>query len=290
MSSTNTTLRLHFPQWQGGNNPAYHFGARLLSFLAPGTKGRIEEIAVAEPTNAVLENENGIVGRSVLKQQLKAAEAVIQKHQPKRIVILGGDCLVDLAPFAYLSELYQGELGILWVDAHPDIMTPQQFSHAHAMVLGNLLGYGDDDFRSAVKVPVSADKVMLAGLGETSAVESNFIRQHSLSFVAPEILNQNSETVLNWLKKNNIKKLAIHLDLDVIDPNDFRSLLFANPDVSPETFDGITQGKMSMAAVQRLLCDVGEHADVVGLGIAEHLPWDSLKLSNMLAKLPLLSD
>jgi arginase len=290
MSETHQTLRLHFPQWQGGNNPAYHFGARLLAFLAPQATGEVEEIAVANPTDANLTDENGIVGRTVLLQQLNAAQAAINKHRPARIVTLGGDCLIDLAPFAYLSELYGQDLGILWLDAHPDVMTPEQFNHAHAMVLGNLLGCGDDDFRSAVTVPVSADNVLLAGLGETLPAESDFIRQHGLKTLGPEALNQSSKPVLRWIKDNNIKKLAIHLDLDVIDVNDFRSLLFANTDVAPGTFDGITQGKMTMAAVQRLLCDVGENVDVVGLGIAEHLPWDSLKLSNMLAALPLLRD
>jgi hypothetical protein len=29
------------------------------------------------------------------------------------------DCLVDLAPFAYLNERYGGELAVLWIDAIP---------------------------------------------------------------------------------------------------------------------------------------------------------------------------
>lgn len=29
------TLRLLIPQWQGGNNPAYFLGAKLLAWLAP---------------------------------------------------------------------------------------------------------------------------------------------------------------------------------------------------------------------------------------------------------------
>ena len=60
------------------------------------------------------------------------------------MVILGGDCLVDLAPFAYLNERYAGDLAVLWVDAHPDVLTPADFANAHAMVLGNLLGYSKE--------------------------------------------------------------------------------------------------------------------------------------------------
>jgi arginase len=43
-----------------------------------------------------------------------------------------------------------------------------------------------------------------------------------------------------------------------------------------------------MEQVVQLLGDVATVADVVGLGIAEHLPWDALALKNMLARLPLI--
>lgn len=43
-----------------------------------------------------------------------------------------------------------------------------------------------------------------------------------------------------------------------------------------------------MAQVIQLLDDISEIADVVGLGIAEHMPWDALALKNMLARLPLI--
>ncbi|MNC58082.1 hypothetical protein D3C75_1077890 [compost metagenome] len=74
----------------------------------------------------------------------------------------------------------------------------------------------------------------------------------------------------------------------MLDPSVFRSLLFAKPDVPASTWDGIAQGKMTMQQVIRLLGDVAKVVDVVGIGIAEHLPWDTLALKNMLTKLPLI--
>lgn len=40
--------------------------------------------------------------------------------------------------------------------------------------------------------------------------------------------------------------------------------------------------------VIKVLNDIAQIADVVGIGIAEHLPWDALALKNMLEKLPLI--
>ncbi|WP_321906911.1 arginase family protein [Paraburkholderia tropica] len=276
------------PQWQGGNNAPYHFGAQLLDWLAPPATGPMETIEVAVPDGQPLEMEDGIVGRRALVAQLRAAEACIARHQPERIAVLGGDCLVDLAPFAYLNERYDGKLAVLWIDAHPDIMTPRDFPHAHAMVLGNLLGEGDTDFTSAVRRPLRPTHVMYAGLNETLAVETAMIARLGLRHAGPAELASDSAPVLRWLKEIDAKRVAIHFDLDVLDASRFRSLLFANPETPPNTFDGVAQGSMTIEQVTRLIGDVAAVTDVVGIGITEHLPWDALAMKSMLARMPLL--
>lgn len=129
---------------------------------------------------------------------------------------------------------------------------------------------------------------MYAGLQETMDVETATMKRLGLRSASPSDLAESSEPVLAWLKETGAKHLAIHLDLDVLDPNLFRSLLFANPNIPDGTFDGVAQGKMTIDQVVRLLGDVAKVVDVVGIGVAEHLPWDALGLKNMLAKLPLL--
>lgn len=287
-TSNDVTLRLLFPQWQGGNNPPYHFGAQLLSWLSPVPNGPVAEVSVSTPSDTPLQIEDGIRGRNALLQQLRHARNLIDEHAPDRIVVIGGDCLVDLAPFAYLNERYEGDLAVLWVDAHPDVLTPKDFPNAHAMVLGNLLGLGDEDFSSAVKLPLKPQNVMYAGLQQTLPMETELIARLGLAKAGSEELAENSEPVLQWFRSTGAKHLAIHLDLDVLDATAFRSLLFANPETPAGTFDGVSQGKMTIEQVVRVLADVAAVADVVGIGIAEHLPWDALALKNMLAKLPLI--
>lgn len=65
-----TTLRLLMPQWQGGNNPPYHFGAQLLAWLAPPASGPVETVDVESPASGALPIEGGIVGRRALLAQL----------------------------------------------------------------------------------------------------------------------------------------------------------------------------------------------------------------------------
>ncbi|CAD6560168.1 arginase family protein [Paraburkholderia sabiae] len=289
--SKDKTLRLIFPQWQGGDNPPYHFGAKLLAWLAPEPTGPVEEVPVAAPGEEPLRMEDGIIARGALLDQQRQARQLIDKHQPDRIVVLGGDCLVDLAPFAYLNERYSGELAVLWVDSHPDIMTPTEYYNAHAMVLGNLMGQGDRDFSRMVKHPIKPENVMYAGLHDPSEWEMTEMKRIGLRNVGPtQLAQEGSKPVLDWFKSTGAKHLAIHFDLDVLDPSMFRALLFAKPDLAADAYMGVARGELTIEQTVKLLGDVASVADVVGLGIAEHLPWDALALKEMLERLPLIGN
>ena len=66
-------------------------------------------------------------------------------------LILGGDHSISLSSIAYASRAIKAqhgpsaELGVLWVDAHGDLNTPQTTpsGNIHGMSLACLLGYGD---------------------------------------------------------------------------------------------------------------------------------------------------
>jgi arginase len=65
----------------------------------------VETVPVPEPQpGEMLEVETGIVSRAALLKQARAARQAIEKHRPDRIVTLGGNCLIDLAPMAYTSH------------------------------------------------------------------------------------------------------------------------------------------------------------------------------------------
>lgn len=279
------TLRLIMPQWQGGNNPSYSFGAKLLAWLAPEA-GNIPqvEVPVIPYDGSELPTENGVFAQTVLLQQQRSARKIIEAHQPERIIVFGGDCLVSQAPFAYLNEKYHGKLGVLWLDSHPDVSTPEMYINEHAMVLGNLLGEGDPVFSKEVKMPLNPELIMYGGLRETSPEEAEIISRLKLRKAGPEDLADDSGPVLQWIREKGIEHLAIHFDMDVLDPTLFRSLLFSNPDGSQ--IDA-PSGKMTLSQILKLIGDVSQQTDVVGLSIAEYLPWDALNLHNFLASLPI---
>ena len=282
------TLRLNMPQWQGGAEPAYRFGGELLRWLAPSHDGPEETVPVPAAGEQALPIEQGILARAALLSQARAARAAIERHQPDRIVTLGGDCLIDLAPMAYLNRRYEAALGVLWVDAHPDVMSAAEFSHAHAHVLGMLLGRGDADFTAEVERKLNPARVMIAGMSAWTPAEGRILQELGVRHTPAAAIADSSQPILDWIQAEGITHLAVHFDLDVLDAGHFSPLLFNKPDQPPGTFDGIVQGTMRLEQVVRLLRDVSSVCDVVGLAIAEFLPWDMLRLRHALAGLPIL--
>jgi len=158
------------------------------------------------------------------------------------------------------------------------------------MVLASLLGEGDPQLASHIKRHIDPAKVMFAGLRQDGLTdqESDFIARHQLGVASPEALADSSEPVLKWIRRNDIKHLAIHFDLDVLDPKKFSSVFFGEPDPASDPYAAFPAGKMDIPHVMRLINDVAAVTDVVGLGITEHLPWDAVNLKKMLAQMPLL--
>ena len=286
------TLRLLMPQWQGGYDESgfpgriYPLGARLLAWLAPRSEAPLVEVPVEPWTGAAPVKDGGVFYRQEILRQMRAARSIIDAYAPDRVITFGGDCLISQAPFAYLNERYDGELGIVWIDAHPDVTTPRDFDHAHAMVLGNLLGEGEPLMAAEVKKRYSPEQVALVGVDGVFAHEREAIDRLGLKVIPSRDIMLGSDAVTAWIREKGFARVAVHLDLDVLDPAFFRSLLFVNPDV--EEHIESEHGKTRLRDIGRLLKDIAAEADVVGMSFAEHMPWDALNLKTMLDELPFL--
>ena len=290
MSQDNKTLRLLMPQWQGGDKPTYQLGAKLLAWLAPESSDPCEEVPVIRPDGHPLPIENDVVGKSQVLDAANSARAIIERHAPDRIVTFGGDCGVSLAPFSYLAAKYDGNVAILWVDTHPDVDMPTDYGKSHAHALANLLDDGDPDLAAFAKTTIPGSRVLYAGLNKEKLAPAQraYIERIGATMLAPSELDADFANVVDWIKASGASKLLVHFDLDVLDPQAFRSQLF-NPigGLSADVADH-AQGSMTFAQVIDLLSAASTAADVVALSVTEHLPWDAENLQNALRKLPLL--
>ncbi|MCC8108971.1 MAG: arginase family protein [Planctomycetes bacterium] len=286
------TLRLVMPQWQGADGgmaypgKVYPLGARLLRFLAPDSDAPTVEVPVEPYSGLPRPIEDKVAWHRVVLKQARAARKIIDAHSPDRVIMFGGDCLVSLAPFAYLNERYGGAVGLLWIDSHPDITTPDAYEAAHTYVLGSLLGHGDPALAEEVRIPYRPEQVRLVGVHDMHDNEIETVGRLGLGIIPPEAVAGTSAPVTEWIGDNGFKQIAIHFDLDVLDRQSFRSQFHWNSIERVEV--QAAEGRLGIQRFTELVRDVAAAADVVGFSFAEHLPWDAYHLQTMMASFPFM--
>ena len=277
------TLRLTYPQWQGGMNPDYVFGAELLERIAPpGSTAERAAVTVNGEFDLKSCRLDGIDCGASLLEQAKQAEKILRDKQPDKVIVFGGDCAVTQVPFDYLSGKYGSRIGLLWLDAHPDCSTVKESSHLHEMVMGNLIGLSPFSEITAVRHPYEAKRVLLAGVIEEALRPMDMAcKEKGIRILSPESLKENSDEIIAWISETGIEYVAVHWDLDVLHPSDFRSIYPAEPYTDPREFPAAV-GRMKLSEIVRILNDVSKKAEIVGLSITEHLPWDAFNLRRAL--------
>ncbi|WP_436863057.1 arginase family protein [Staphylococcus caeli] len=279
----NRTIRLIAPDWQGGGREAYYHGAHLLSWLLPNNNNQQEfKIDVAAPNENALELENGVYGQSQIIDNVKQARAILKTEQPEKVITLGGNCMVSQAPFDYLNEKYGDEFGVIWIDTHPDISYPKDFTNEHAMVVANLLGEGDSELSNLMNKPLTTNQFLYVGLQKLLDFEAENLENLKFDYKVQGTDSYNYEEIQRWIDDNNFTKIAIHFDIDVLNPNEFRSTYFAEPNV--ESFPAAS-GQMSLSRLNEILTGISQNNDVVGFTVAEYMPWDEINLKNALKDL-----
>lgn len=291
MKKDRKTIRLVYPQWQGGivagrmpdlppddASRGYWLGAQLLNMLAPPGKHTTVHVPVSLDTSDRKE-AGGVMDRDVIARQSQAALAALDVEDPDAVVTLGGECSVSVPPFAWLAAKYPDDVAMVWMDAHPDICLPYDaYRGYHAMAVTALMGMGDEKLTGMLPATIDASKVLVVGLrswgqGMQERQEALGIKGLSAAEVA-----EDSSAILDWLKGTGASKVVVHFDLDVLDPED----MFAGVGMAP---DG-----MKVDEAVRVLNDIAAAADLVGLTVAEPMPKLAIRLKNLLAQMPLLKE
>jgi arginase len=267
-------IYLFFPQWQGSGaiDEVYH-GARLVHDALP-TKLNFVEVPV-KPLHPLTLEQN-IWGRAVLLEQLTQACAILRQQNPSNIFSVGGDCTVEIAPVSYLNQHYQGDMAVVWFDAHADMNTPESSPSKtlHGMPLRTLLGEGDAEMIQTMFSSLSPRQVFLVGAREFDPDETRYIRTNHVSLFSPENLAQNPGLLVDTIANAGFHNIYIHLDFDVIDPAEFPLTAFPTPN------------GLSIAQLMAALENLRDHFNVAGFSLLELAPGDKPSLA---AIEPLLS-
>ena len=264
------TIRLEVPDWQAGDNPVYQLGAQILSVIAPINEHQ-ETIKIKIPhSNQPLTKENGVTAQSTILKTIQRTKAAITQANPDKIITFGGNCLVSQQPINYLNRHYNHQLGVIWIDSHPDISNPAVFYNEHAMVLGNLLHRGDPVIQAEVEMPLQGSQIYYAGIQEPTSDEQKLISEAGIEYQVQSSSELNLSKIQAWIDQNKFGHIYIHLDMDVLnpDPRNFYATYFNNPELG-DVPDNAATGQMTRQSVWNAVETLSHNYDLVGLTLAE---------------------
>jgi len=281
------TIRLLYPDHASGGLDTYYFGANLLQHILPNNPNQpLIKVDIPPPDDKEKIITNGISSEKEVLNGVEDAQKKIEAEKPDKIITIGGNCLVSLAPFDYLHGKYK-KTGIIWIDAHPDVSTVNDgYPMAHAMVLGSLLGYGASQLSGKMKNDkFKPDEILYVGLQPLHNYQDKFLKDVGVKFKIQDKEFVKDEEIKEFMKR--FEHILIHLDIDVLDEHFFHSTYFANPEL---VGDGACGGKMKMDKLSEILGLITNNSDVVGFTIAEYLPFDEHKLHKMFSKIKIFNE
>jgi len=166
----------------------------------------------------------------------RTAEAVAETLEEGMIpLVLGGDHSLAAGSVAGVAGFYgrRGEkIGLIWIDAHTDINTPETSpsGNVHGMPLAALLGLGPEQLAQVIgdggfAPKIAPENTVLVGIRDIDAAERDNLRRAGLTevYTMRDIDERGMRAVMEEALRAAGRGTAgyhVSLDMDWIDPED----------------------------------------------------------------------
>lgn len=212
---------------------------------------------------------------------------LVQQNKP--FALLGGDHSCAIGTWSGVATALarqDGELGLIWIDAHMDSHTFETTAtgNIHGMPLAALLGYGDVSLTHILmpRFKIDPQRLVLIGIRSFEAEEEKLlqrlgVRIYNMEAIVKHGLDAVFSEAIAYVKENSLK-FGVSLDLDAIDP-------FDAPGVGVPEADGISGENLCQVLVQ-----LRQEASLIGVEVVEYNPYhDKADKTQKLIKEILLS-
>jgi arginase len=176
-------------------------------------------------------------------------------------VLTAADCSICLTTLPAALR-HRPEARVLWLDAHGDFNTPETTPSGFlgGMCLGGACGAWEHGLADAI----SADSVVLAGVRDLDGGERELLERSAATVIGASVV----ETLVAVKNALDGAPVYVHLDLDVLDPEEF-----------PAQFPA--PGGLSSDKLYDLMEAVAEDSELVGLEVtAFEAPRDEDELAD----------
>jgi arginase len=207
-----------------------------------GLEARLEEIGhvvedagnivVAIPEQKKIGEANAKYLKEIAATCTKHAELVLKTLEAGKVPLaLGGDHSVAAGTVAGVAEFYRRQnqkIGLIWIDAHTDINTPETSpsGNVHGMPLAATMGLGPSELSNIFNFSpkVSPGNCVLVGVRDIDAIEKANVRRAGISVLTMRDIDERGmRTVMEEALRIAGRGTAgyhVSLDMDWIDPED----------------------------------------------------------------------
>lgn len=251
------TRYLVVPQWQGSpSSRAMQLidGAQAIAGDLPRTATTVLDV----PMEAGESLGSGIHRLSALHRIHGMIAAALDGHDDP-VLTVGGDCGVALAPIAHAARRHPN-LAVAWIDAHPDLNSPESSpSGAFAgMVLRAVLGDGDPGL-SLPRGTIAPERVVVGAARSYDDAELAAAADLGIaSLTVDELRNPNALAAA--VVASGADGVYIHVDIDALDPAEIAG------NAHPEPF-GVTVAELTAA-----IAAVRERVPLAGASLTGYSP------------------
>jgi len=184
-------------------------------------------VAAAAPETRQPGDEHLRFGREIVRTCLRLRDRVKGiLNAGETPVVLGGDHSLAMGSVAGSAAVAGGKIGLLWIDAHADLNTPETSpsGNVHGMPLAVLLGKGDPTLLAiGGKSPVVSPRhTAILGLRDVDPGERERIRKLGVAVYTMKELDERgtSACLREALAKVTRGTAGFHLslDMDALDP------------------------------------------------------------------------
>ena len=146
-------------------------------------------------------------------------------------LVLGGDHSIAVGTTAGAAAHYQKEskrIGLIWLDAHGDMNTPDSSpsGNVHGMPLASIMGYGPGELTelAGIKPMVEPRSVALVGVRDLDSKERRLVKESGVHvFTMRDIDERGMREVMSEALRftnDDTAGIAVSLDMDFVDPTD----------------------------------------------------------------------
>jgi len=186
-------------------------------------------------------------------------------------LVLGGDHSIAVGTVAGVSNFFRetgGKIGLLWMDAHADMNTPQSSpsGNVHGMPLACCAGVGPDSLTGMFGFGPKVDpsNVALVGIRDVDRLERGTVRDTGVrAFTMRDIDERGMRSVMDeaiGIAARGTAGFHLSLDMDFVDPE------YA-PGVGTPVRGGVTYREAHLA--MEVVCDSGR---IVSMEVVEVNP------------------